>query len=78
MPNGRAPKSPRRVFHLPLNKRGDFLCLAEPAEHKNVVDKLDDNIWAFLHNLPEEICVGCLIAIATKQYDKTWEEDDGK
>ena len=54
------------------------MCLAEPAEHKNVVDKLDDNIWAFLHNLPEEICVGCLIAIATKQYDKTSEEDNGK
>jgi hypothetical protein len=50
------------------------LCLAE-SEHKNVVESVDDNIWAFLHNLQDEICVECLLTIAKKNYDKTWEED---
>jgi hypothetical protein len=54
------------------------LCLCDNT-HKNVVEYVDDTIWAFLHNQQEEICVECLLTIAKKNYDKTWEvEDDDK
>lgn len=78
MSSARTPKAPRSVYHLPLRpgELGDFLCGRNESdfEHKNEVHKTDENVWAFLHNLQEEVCIECLMLAAKRNYDTTWEK----
>lgn len=77
----RYPKTPklRKLYHLPLRSGdlGDFLCLKTESdfEHKNIEHKVDSNIWAFLHNLQDEVCIECLLLAMKRNYTQSWEKD---